>query len=60
MARPRHRRCGHPGCGVVTARYVRTQDAGSFKVQVWAGDPTHGEVLTKNGTIVRCRRHANT
>lgn len=56
MSKPRHRRCGV--CNVVTARYARTQNAGAFTVQIWAGDPTHGEVLTKNGTVVRCRAHA--
>lgn len=57
MARKKHRRCGV--CNVVTARHVRTQDAGAFKVQVWATDPANGEVLARNGTIVRCRQHAN-
>ena len=57
MAKPKHRRCGI--CNVITARYVRTQDAGAFKVQIWASNPQHGETLARNGTIIRCRKHAN-
>lgn len=58
MNKPKHRRCGV--CNVVTARHVRTQDAGAFKVQIWKIDQNNGEVLRRNGTIIRCRQHANT
>lgn len=56
MTRPKHRRCGV--CGVVTARYVRTERAGALVLKVWASDPVAGEVRTVNGTVVRCRAHA--
>ncbi len=41
-------------------RYVRTENAGAFSVQVWARDPDRGEVRTANGTVVRCQAHAAT
>ena len=56
MGKPKHRRCGV--CNVVTARYAGSQNAGSFRVRRWTADPVAGEVLTVNGTVVRCREHA--
>jgi len=56
MTKPKHRRCGI--CNVVTARYAGTQNAGAFVVRVWTRDPQHGEVTRLNGTVVRCRAHA--
>ena len=56
MTKPKHRRCGT--CNTVTARYVRTQNAGAFQVKIWAVDPQAGEVLAVNGSVVRCREHA--
>jgi hypothetical protein len=58
MAKPKHRRCGAPGCGVVTSRYSHTERAGAFVLKVWVRDPTHGEVTSVNGTVVRCKAHA--
>lgn len=52
MSKPKHRRCDV--CNVVTARYVRSQNAGAFVVHIWETDPCSGEVLTRNGTVVRC------
>ncbi len=57
MSRPKHRRC--QVCKTVTSRYAGTQDAGAFVVRKWVADPTAGEVLTVNGSVVRCREHAD-
>ena len=56
MSKPKAKRC--EVCKCVTSRYVRTQDAGAFVVQVWARDPRNGEVSTVNGTVIRCTEHA--
>lgn len=56
MSKPKHRRCDV--CYAVTARYVRSQNAGAFTVKIWAADPVHGEALHANGTVVRCTKHA--
>jgi hypothetical protein len=52
MARPKHRRC--QVCNAVTARYLRTQNAGAFVVKMWARDTVNGEVTRDNGTTVLC------
>jgi hypothetical protein len=56
MGKPRHRRCGV--CGVVTARYSHTQDAGAIVLKYWIPDRRNGEVLSGNGAVVRCDAHA--
>lgn len=54
MSKPRHRRC--ETCRCVTSRYVRTQNAGAFSVQVWAVGPA-GEVSVGNGSRFYCAEH---
>ena len=58
MAKPKHRRCEI--CHAVTARYVRTQNAGTFAVQIWERDAVSGEMITGFGPdrSVRCDRCA--
>jgi hypothetical protein len=56
MARPKHRRC--QVCNVVTARYVRTVQAGGVTMRIWSTDCRSGEVTTVNGTVIRCNAHA--
>lgn len=57
MTKPKHQRCGI--CNVVTARYVRTQNAGAFVVKIWARDERNGQVTRDNGTVIRCLAHAD-
>jgi hypothetical protein len=58
MPKPKPRRCGT--CGVVTSRYARTERVGALVIKVWVRDESVGEVSTMNGTVIRCRAHADT
>lgn len=55
MGKPKHRRC--QVCGVVTARYARTEQQGPFTFRVWVRDAVNGETVRDNGAHVYCTAH---
>jgi hypothetical protein len=54
--KPKHNRCGV--CGVVTSRYSHSERAGAVTLKIWVRDKKNGEQVSKNGTVVRCRKHS--